>query len=167
MSDYLSLQQCIHLSTNFSSFFCGFWIYPTLHVLGSLWKCNIWIAEFFEFYTFNMDSRNVNNVVCVSTSHAQRPCAFMDNACICEKYLCFIGHYENISWGSRHAFSLSRFAFHVLYSCLLHHSTYIVFLRSVWTSEQASCSIYDVEMTMEVSGSDLISTAATTYFPLP
>jgi hypothetical protein len=48
-----------------------------------LWKCNIWIAEFFEFYTFNTDSRNVNNVVCVSLSHAQRPCAFMDNVCIC------------------------------------------------------------------------------------
>jgi hypothetical protein len=28
-SDYLSLKQIIHLSTNFSAFFCGFWIYPT------------------------------------------------------------------------------------------------------------------------------------------
>jgi hypothetical protein len=26
----------------------------------------------------------INNVVCVSASHAQRTCAFMDNVCICE-----------------------------------------------------------------------------------
>jgi hypothetical protein len=30
------------------------------------------------------DLRNVNNVVCVSASHAQRLCAFMDNVGICE-----------------------------------------------------------------------------------
>jgi hypothetical protein len=53
--------------------------------------------------------------------------------------------YENICWVSRHAFSLSpfhtlrlRFTF-CLYSCLLHHSTYVVIFRSVWTPEQASC----------------------------
>jgi hypothetical protein len=27
MSDYFSLKQFIHLSTNFSAFSCGFWIY--------------------------------------------------------------------------------------------------------------------------------------------
>ena len=27
MSDYFSLKQFLHLSTNFSAFFCGFWIY--------------------------------------------------------------------------------------------------------------------------------------------
>jgi hypothetical protein len=42
------------------------------------------------------DFWNVNNVVCVSASHAQRPCAFMDNVCIC---VSLHGHYENISSG--------------------------------------------------------------------
>ena len=53
-----------------------------------LWKCNIWIAEFFEFYTFNAHSRNVNNVVCVSASHAQTHVhlwitfVFVSNTCV-------------------------------------------------------------------------------------
>jgi hypothetical protein len=42
MSDYFSLKQIIHLSTNFSAFFCGFWINPTLHFLGS------WLVRFFS-----------------------------------------------------------------------------------------------------------------------
>ena len=67
-----------------------FWGYNTsLHFLGSwlgvFFSCNVSgnslstsLAEFFEFCTFiNTDSRNVNNVVRVSASHAQRPCAFM------------------------------------------------------------------------------------------
>jgi hypothetical protein len=59
-----------------------------------LWKCNIWIAEFFEFYTFNIRTLGLLRItydckqcclrLCVSASHAQRPCAFMDNVCICE-----------------------------------------------------------------------------------
>jgi hypothetical protein len=78
MSDYFSLKLFFHLSTCFTSFLCGFWIYPTLNFLGNwlgvffvqpLWKCDIWIAKFFKFYTVkipvNTDSHNVNNVVCV------------------------------------------------------------------------------------------------------
>ena len=56
-----------------------------------LWKCNIWIAEFFEFYTFikYADSWNVNNVVCVIAHRMLRDHAhlwitfvFVSNACV-------------------------------------------------------------------------------------
>jgi hypothetical protein len=58
--DCFNLKQFLLSSTNVPAFFCGFGIYLTLHFLGSclgvffrarLWKCDIWIAEFFEFYT--------------------------------------------------------------------------------------------------------------------
>jgi hypothetical protein len=35
MGDYFSLKQFLHLSTDFTAFFCGFWIYPTLYFLRS------------------------------------------------------------------------------------------------------------------------------------
>jgi hypothetical protein len=146
-SDYLSLKQIIHLSTNFSAFFCGFWIFLQTYsalpwkltgwifFVQRLWKCNIWIAEFFEFYTYTADSRNVNNVVCVSASHAQRPCAlritfvFGSNTCVSfGKHLLRAEDHATLS-----------ICGHDLYSCLLHHSTYVVIFRSVWTPEQASC----------------------------
>ena len=44
MGDYFSLKQFLHLSTDFTAFFCGFWIYPTLHFLrsrlGVFFSCN-------------------------------------------------------------------------------------------------------------------------------
>jgi hypothetical protein len=35
VSEYFSIKQFLHLSTDFTAFFCRFWIHPTLHFLGS------------------------------------------------------------------------------------------------------------------------------------
>jgi hypothetical protein len=37
---------------------------------------------------------------------------------------CFIGHYENISWGSRHAFSFRRFFCILVYCTIARMSSF-------------------------------------------
>jgi hypothetical protein len=64
MSDYFNLKHFLHLATNFTAFVCEFWIYPTLHFLGSwlggvffvqrLWKCESGSLSFSNFIRYGL-----------------------------------------------------------------------------------------------------------------
>jgi hypothetical protein len=69
------------------------------------------------------------NVVCVSASHAQRPCALIRITFVFGSNTC-VSLGKHLLRAEDHAFTLSICG-HDLYSCLLHHSTYVVIFRSV------------------------------------
>jgi hypothetical protein len=63
-------------------------------------------------------------------------------------------------------------AVHDVYSCLMHHSTYVVTFRSVWTPEQVSCFFQKSNSLWFAGGGEsrwdltrILFLKATTYFP--
>jgi hypothetical protein len=101
--------------------------------LVGFFSCNV-SGNFRILYV--TDSRNVNNVVCVSASHAQ---SLRDHV---HSWITFVTKTSPQDHATLSAFHALRLRFTICIPCLLNHSTCVVILRSVWTPEQASWLVY-------------------------